>query len=111
MNRQRILESLRDELIERADRYKVHKARLEQPLDRDMEDQAIELENEDVIDALEQEAEEELHKVMHALARVESGEGNVCERCGEPIDPRRLEALPYAVLCLECADAKTRQQP
>jgi DnaK suppressor protein len=111
MSRQGTLESLRDELIERADRYKAHKARLGQPLDKDMEDQAIELENEDVIDALEQEAEEELRQVMLALDRIESGKGDVCAQCGEPIDPRRLEALPYAVLCVECADGKTGQQP
>ncbi|MGR2739054.1 TraR/DksA family transcriptional regulator [Billgrantia sp. Q4P2] len=102
--RQELLEALRDELVERVDRYKVHKMRLENPLDRDMEEQAIELENEDVIDALEEEAEEELGQVMHALERIEEGEGELCERCGEPIDPRRLEAIPYATLCLDCAE-------
>ncbi|MCE8015895.1 TraR/DksA family transcriptional regulator [Halomonas sp. MCCC 1A17488] len=102
--RQEWLEALRDELIERVDRYKVHKMRLENPLDRDMEEQAIELENEDVIDALEDEAEEELGQVLHALERIEEGEGELCERCGEPIDPRRIEAIPYATLCLDCAE-------
>ncbi|NIC08066.1 TraR/DksA family transcriptional regulator [Billgrantia bachuensis] len=103
-DRQAELEALRDELVERVDRYKVHKIRLENPLDRDMEEQAIELENEDVIDALEEEAEEELGQVMHALERIEEGEGELCERCGEPIDPRRLEVIPYATLCLDCAE-------
>ncbi|WP_111412573.1 TraR/DksA family transcriptional regulator [Billgrantia lactosivorans] len=103
-DRQAELEALRDELVERVDRYKVHKLRLENPLDRDMEEQAIELENEDVIDALEEEAEEELRQVLHALERIEEGEGELCERCGEPIDPRRLEAIPYATLCLDCAE-------
>lgn len=102
--RQELLEALRDELVERVDRYKVHKMRLENPLDRDMEEQAIELENEDVIDALEEEAEEELGQVLHALERIEEGEGELCERCGEPIDPRRLEAIPYATLCVDCAE-------
>ncbi|MBW6392411.1 TraR/DksA family transcriptional regulator [Billgrantia antri] len=102
--RQALLEALRDELIERVDRYKVHKMRLENPLDRDMEEQAIELENEDVIDALEDEAEEELRQVLHALERIDEGNGELCERCAEPIDPRRLEAIPYATLCLECAE-------
>ncbi|MCE8019491.1 hypothetical protein HOP51_05050 [Halomonas sp. MCCC 1A11036] len=41
--------------------------------------QAIELENEDVIDALEEEAEGELRQVMHALERIEEGEGELCE--------------------------------
>lgn len=102
--RQELLEALRDELVERVDRYKVHKMRLENPLDRDMEEQAIELENEDVIDALEEEAEEELGQVLHALERIEEGEGELCERCGEPIAPQRLEAIPYATLCVDCAE-------
>jgi DnaK suppressor protein len=100
--RQELLEALRDELVERVDRYKIHKMRLENPLDRDMEEQTIE--NEDVIDALEEEAEEELGQVLHALERIEEGEGELCERCGEPIDPRRLEAIPCATLCLDCAE-------
>jgi hypothetical protein len=28
-----------------------------------------------------------------------------CERCGNPIPPRRLEVLPYTRLCLECSEA------
>ncbi|WP_104202535.1 TraR/DksA family transcriptional regulator [Billgrantia saliphila] len=102
--RQDVLEALRDELVERVDQYKLHKLRQDEPLDRDLEEQAIELENEDVIDALESEAEEELQQVLHALERIEEGEGDVCERCGELIDPARLEALPYATFCFDCAE-------
>ncbi|WP_238984541.1 TraR/DksA family transcriptional regulator [Billgrantia kenyensis] len=109
-DRQKVLEALREELIERVDRYKVHKLRLENPLDRDMEEQAIELENEEVIDALEEEAEEELRQVVHALERIEEGAGEQCERCGEGIDPRRLEAIPYATLCIDCAELEGRAQ-
>lgn len=97
------LEHLRDELIARLDRYKAHKEQKEGPLDRDLEEQAIELENDDVIDSLEREAEEELSQVMHALARIREGQGETCEGCGELIDEARLAAVPYTTLCRDCA--------
>jgi DnaK suppressor protein len=36
-----------------------------------------------------------------ALARMEAGTYGRCDACGGPIEPERLEALPYATLCLE----------
>jgi len=100
------LEGLRDELIERIERYRAHKEQRNGPLDKDMEEQAVELQNDEVVDSLENEAEEELHQVMHALGRLESGEGERCEACGEPILPARLEALPFTTLCRECAESR-----
>ncbi len=32
-------------------------------------------------------------------------EEKVCERCGNPIPPRRLEVLPYTRLCIGCSEA------
>lgn len=104
-NRKQVLEELRDDLIARLERYRAHKERRAGPLDKDMEEQAIEVENDDVIDTLEGEATKELKQVMHAMSRIEAGEGETCERCGEAINPRRLEALPYTTRCRECADA------
>ncbi len=45
----------------------------------------------------------ELQQIDAAVARVDAGEYGVCRDCGQDIDPRRLAALPYAVLCTECA--------
>lgn len=42
-----------------------------------------------------------LRDVQIALEKIEKGGYGVCERCGRPIDPDRLEALPAARLCLE----------
>lgn len=103
-DRKQALEALRDELVDRFERYKAHKEQRGGPLDKDMEDQSIELQNDDVIEALQQEAEDELRQVMHALERIDDGEGDRCERCGEAIDPRRLTAVPYTTLCRDCAD-------
>jgi DnaK suppressor protein len=45
---------------------------------------------------------ENLHDVNVALGKIEKGTYGVCERCGEAISPERLEAIPYARLCMSC---------
>lgn len=52
--------------------------------------------------AMRQNAERLLDQVQRALARFEDGTYGLCVNCGCPIDPARLEALPYAQLCLDC---------
>lgn len=45
----------------------------------------------------------ELARVDAALARIDAGTYGVCASCGEPIEPRRMEASAYAVQCADCA--------
>ncbi len=49
--------------------------------------------------------EQDIHGKIHAaLARIEDGRYGVCESCGRPINPARLDAIPYATYCKECAE-------
>jgi DnaK suppressor protein len=41
-------------------------------------------------------------QIDDAMRRMDAGTYGTCERCGEPIEAARLEALPYATLCLTC---------
>jgi DnaK suppressor protein len=43
-----------------------------------------------------------LRDVERALQKFETGAYGRCERCGNPISVERLEALPWAVLCIDC---------
>jgi len=52
--------------------------------------------------ALEKQVREQLAEVESALQKFEEGKYGLCEGCGQPIDPARLEALPQAKLCLSC---------
>jgi len=52
--------------------------------------------------ALENRIGDQLAEVEHALQKFEKGTYGVCELCGKPIDPARLEALPQAKLCMNC---------
>jgi DnaK suppressor protein len=44
-----------------------------------------------------------LRWVDRALTKMDRGTYGVCERCGTPIPLERLEALPWAILCIDCA--------
>ena len=51
-------------------------------------------------------ASEELTALDAAAARIAAGTYGTCERCGGPIAPERLEALPATTSCIRCADRK-----
>ena len=63
--------------------------------------------------ALEKQVRAHLAEVEHALHKFEEGTYGLCDSCGQPIAPDRLEALPQASFCVECKakNAKGRVSP
>lgn len=55
--------------------------------------------------ALRQQAQARVETIRQALQKCEEGRYGICERCGESIDPERLEILPLTTLCIKCARA------
>ena len=51
---------------------------------------------------LENRIRQELAGIEHALDKLEKGTYGMCDNCGKPIAPERLEALPQASLCMDC---------
>ncbi|MCK7543260.1 TraR/DksA family transcriptional regulator [Marinobacter bryozoorum] len=104
-NRTEELQRLKQELTRRLERYEAHQHREGGKLEADFSEQAVQRQNDEVVDSLEHEVRDELRHVIHALERIEQGEGEVCERCGNEINPERLKILPWASLCVRCAEA------
>ena len=52
--------------------------------------------------SLEANSEQVLAQVDAALKRVEDGTYGTCTSCGQPIPEERLEAVPWAELCIDC---------
>ena len=61
---------------------------------------------EDIEFALIQMKSETLNKVNDALSRLEQGDYGYCFECGQEIAENRLRALPFAVRCKDCEEAK-----
>ena len=97
------LEARKLELLERHGRISKHTRHREEPLPQDFAEQAIELENQELLEALDAEVADELRQIERALDRLEAGEYNQCKACGEDIPEARLEALPTTSLCVDCA--------
>ncbi len=52
--------------------------------------------------ALERQIKEQLADTENALAKIAAGKYGLCESCGKPIEPTRLQALPQAKTCMNC---------
>jgi len=61
---------------------------------------------EDIEFALIQMKSETLNKINDALGRLEQGDYGYCFDCGEEIAEKRLRALPFAVRCKDCEEAR-----
>ncbi|MFI5323484.1 MAG: TraR/DksA family transcriptional regulator [Thermodesulfobacteriota bacterium] len=96
------------------DRLRIRKGELEDRLNRvenslrktyakDWQEQSIERENDEVVQALDESIRNELVLVNTALARVDKDDYGICAICGDPIPVARLEALPYTDRCVSCA--------
>ena len=58
--------------------------------------------------SLEENSTHVLGAIDEALGRIEEGTFGVCRQCGNPIAEERLEALPWATLCIDCKRKQER---
>ncbi len=99
---QKVLIAKRVELASRLERIKQN---VTAGHSADSEEQAQELENAEVVDALGNETRRELSMVAWALAQLENEAYGICVDCGEDIPLARLQAYPFADRCIRCATA------
>jgi len=57
-------------------------------------------------EALAANLRDALDEVEHALAKQDKGSYGLCEDCGKPITPARLDAMPTARFCIDCASRR-----
>lgn len=62
--------------------------------------------HDDIEFALIQMKAETFQKIEAALTRLEEGEYGNCSECGEEISQQRLRALPFALRCKDCEEAR-----
>lgn len=74
-----------------------------QPLEHDSAERAVQLQNQEVVDALGNDARTDLENIKTALARIDAKKYGNCDECGNAIQRDRLRAYPMATRCIECA--------
>lgn len=98
------LEEQLESIHTRLEKLARHVSHREEPLPQDFAEQAVELENSETMQALDQELRENEREVTRALARLAKGSYGACTQCGQDIGKPRLEALPAVALCFDCAE-------
>ncbi|MEZ5419715.1 MAG: TraR/DksA family transcriptional regulator [Vicinamibacterales bacterium] len=78
---------------------------LRRTADRDWQERAIELQNDDVLEGLDDASRAEAAAIQAALRRIDAGTYGQCARCGRAVGDARLQALPFATTCVTCANA------
>ncbi len=71
-------------------------------VDPSIDEADFELVEHELTMALIRRLECRLSSIDEALQQMQRGTYGICERCGKPIDPARLEAMPETTLCLQC---------
>jgi RNA polymerase-binding transcription factor DksA len=100
-------ENIRAELEERLSQLQSRLAKIKrdvsQPHSVDSAEQAQERENDEVLDAIGNETAQSIREIQAALNRIEDGTYAVCESCGQQIAEARLQVVPEATQCVDCA--------
>jgi RNA polymerase-binding protein DksA len=101
--RQKLLD-LRDEYNKKIGAIDADVHHKNEPVEKDFAEQATQRENDDVLNALNQDAKIIVGQINNALHRIESGDYGICTECGAEISEGRLDIVPYAALCIKCAE-------
>jgi len=76
---------------------------LREPDNPDVEERAVENEGHEVLEGLGNAALQEIAQIKAAIKRMELGTYGQCTLCGNDIGASRLNAMPYAANCIDCA--------
>jgi DnaK suppressor protein len=90
------------ELEQRLHRTRSHIHHKDTPVSQDFDEQAVEMQNDEVVHMLDFAGRKELEQIDLALQRLDEGTYQFCAGCGKPIEEERLIAVPYTELCIEC---------
>lgn len=105
-------EALEKTLIEQRDelRSRLSERMTEVHIDREPDDEAAlasDSSNKEMAVATLERERRTLAEIEAALARIKKGEYGMCASCGEPIPEARLKALPWARVCVKCAERRS----
>ena len=102
-HRERLL-TLQRQIEQRVFRLETELSTMEAERDIERMDHAQEEAVNDEMIALGERSRQQMQEIQAALARIEDGTYGDCTRCGEPINPKRLQTLPTTRFCIRCQE-------
>jgi RNA polymerase-binding transcription factor DksA len=94
---------LRERLSVLEGRLQRIESHLEQPADKDWEENATASEMDEVLEGLGHAGTAEVQAISAALERLKDGTYGTCTRCGAQISDERLDVVPQTPFCKTCA--------
>ncbi len=105
------LDAIRNQLLARRAELRTRQVKVErdrrhteEPLLADFPEQALQTQNDAVLEGIDEAALVEIAQINAALARIDDGHYGICRNCREPIAAQRLLAMPQAVTCVDCGE-------
>ena len=105
-----ILERQKKEILEGAERVVQSSVETGGQLFPDPSDLASREELQGFSYRLKEREKKLLRKIDEALERIEAGSFGMCERCGEPIEEKRMMARPVTTFCIDCKTLLEREE-
>jgi len=102
----KIKEQILTQLVSESDEFQEIVDDMEQ---KDLADIAADGIDRRILEVLGSQEIKRLQLVDSALARIENGHYGVCMSCGNKIPQERLQAIPYAILCINCKSSEERR--
>ena len=103
-----VLEGLQAELLERIRKTQADTTETEDSDAPDLGDRALKTMNRDLLNSVTTSERDMLRRMKDALKRIDRGEFGKCIHCGQPVQPGRLEAIPWAKHCVDCQELQDR---
>lgn len=104
------IEKLKTEYAQTFQKLSLLRQMLKAEIDLEIDEADPGVHEREVASAVMEDLSRKLQEIENALRNLENGHYGICEACGEPIDPERLEALPEATLCVSCKMMAEKRQ-
>lgn len=107
--KEKLIETKKTIIETLASEHDSFKAAVDEMHGRDLVDLATNDFDKRILDAACALEMKKLNSIDSAMIRMENGHYGQCAKCGKHINPERLRAMPYAVLCIKCKTESERR--
>jgi DnaK suppressor protein len=98
------LAALRNEIVRKLSNFRNESKEVETDIAQDLADKAESSYTKEFLLSLSDAERDQLFQIDSALLRIERGEFGQCQTCQKEISKKRLNALPWTPLCIECQE-------